>query len=108
MNFETENLIKSLKDKSGRHLWANRTAETGQNSILGIPVFISNFMPNPESKKIAILYGNFEKAYKIVEKAGNYMMRDPYTDRPFIKFYTAKKVGGDVVNGNALKALKVA
>jgi HK97 family phage major capsid protein len=107
MSHETENLIKSLKDASGRHLWLSRSGEIEQNSILGIPVFVSNFMPKPESGKVAIFYGNFEKGYKIIEKFGNYMMRDPYTERPFIKFYTSKKVGGDLVDGNAIKSLKI-
>ena len=107
MNKETESLIKLLKDASGRHIWQSKLLENEHNTIFGVPVFINNFMPEPKKGNIACFYGNFEKGYKIIEKQGSYMMRDPYTERPFIKFYTAKKVGGDVVNGNAIKALKL-
>ncbi len=102
MTKDMEMQIKSLKDENGRHILQNRLLEGEKNTIFGIPVFINNFMPSS-----SILLGNFEKGYIICEKAGNYMMRDPYTQRPFIKFYTAKKVGGDVTDGNAFKILDV-
>lgn len=107
MNKETEMEMKKLKDASGRHLWQNRNNENENNTILGIPVFINNFMPSVASKERSILFGNFSKGYKIVEKVGNYVMRDPFTERPFIKFYTSKKIGGDVVDGNAIKAFRL-
>lgn len=100
INKEVESKIKELKDENERHIWRGKILETENNTIFGIPVFVSNFMP---SNKIVL--GNFEKGYTIVEKSGNYVMRDPYTQRPFIKFYTAKKIGGDVVDENAFKVL---
>lgn len=108
MNRETEAEIKKLKDSTGRHLWQNRTGDMSYNTILGIPIFTTNFMPNLTSKERSIIFGNFTKGYKIVEKMGNYIMRDPFTERPFIKFYTSKKIGGDVIDGKALKAFRLA
>jgi HK97 family phage major capsid protein len=99
---DVESKIKSLKEENGRHIWQARLLEAERNTIFGIPVFVSNFMPSNQ-----ILFGNFEKGYTIVEKFGNYMMRDPYTKRPFIKFYTSKKIGGDVIDGNAFKILNI-
>lgn len=100
INSEVESKIKNLLDENGRHIWQGKMLETENNTIFGIPVFVSNFMPSNK-----VLLGNFEKGYTIVEKFGNYVMRDPYTKRPFIKFYTSKKIGGDVVDENAFKVL---
>ena len=102
INKEVESKIKSLVDANGRHIWQGKILESENNTIFGIPVFVSNFMPSSK-----VLLGNFEKGYTIVEKFGNYVMRDPYTQRPFIKFYTAKKIGGDVVDGKAFKILSI-
>jgi HK97 family phage major capsid protein len=102
MNKEVEMKVKALKDVNGRNIWQPKIMQGEFNTIFGLPIYISNFMPSNQ-----ILFGNFEKGYTIVEKVGNYMMRDPYTQRPFIKFYTSKKIGGDVVDGNAFKILKI-
>lgn len=107
MSKETENLIKSLKDSREQYIWLHRTSEEACNTILGIPVFTSNFMPKPVAGNVAIIYGNFRKGYQIVDKSGYSMMRDPYTAKPFVKFYTAKRTGGDVVDGRSLKFLKI-
>ena len=102
INKEVEAKIKSFVDANGRHIWQGKMLESENNTIFGIPVFVSNFMPSSK-----VILGNFEKGYTIVEKFGNYVMRDPYTQRPFIKFYTAKKIGGDVIAGNAFKILSI-
>lgn len=107
MNKETESLIKNLKDNTGRYIWGNRTAEVGYNNILGFPILLSPFMPKPEQGKLAIIFGNFKKGYQIIEKSGYNIIRDPFTEKPFVKFYTTKKIGGDVIDGRALKVLKV-
>ena len=50
-------------------------------------------------------YGDFKKAYQIVDRTGVKVLRDPYTNKPFIRFYTTKRVGGAVVNYEAIKLL---
>jgi HK97 family phage major capsid protein len=107
MNKSTESLIKPLKDKSGRYIWNSRLCEKEQNTILGVPVYTSQFMPLAEPGNAAIIFGNFRKGYQIIEKTGYNMIRDPYTEKPFVKFYTSKKVGGDVTDGRALKILQM-
>ncbi len=102
MTKKTEMQIKALKDNNDRHIWQGKILEGENNTIFGIPVFNSNFMPDDK-----IILGNFDKGYKIVEKFGNYVMRDPYTQRPFIKFYTSKKIGGDVVDADAFHILVI-
>ncbi len=60
-------------------------------------------MPPIKEGNMAIAIGDFKSAYKIIDRGGISIMRDPYTDKPFVKFYAVKRVGGDVVNHSAIK-----
>lgn len=60
------------------------------------------------SNSLSLAFGDFGEAYTIVDRAGIRMLRDPYTDKPNVKFYTTKRVGGDVVNFDAVKLMKFA
>ncbi len=61
-------------------------------------------MPPIDKKGNAIVIGNFKAGYKIVDRSGINIIRDPYTEKPFVKFYAVKRVGGDVVNQEAIKS----
>ncbi len=65
-------------------------------------------MPTAEKDALSIAIADFKAAYKIVDRIGIRVMRDPYTFKPFIKFYTTKRVGGDIINFEAIKLLKLA
>ncbi|HCZ48506.1 MAG TPA: phage major capsid protein, partial [Gammaproteobacteria bacterium] len=54
----------------------------------------------------SIAFGNFRVGYTIVDRQGIRVLRDPYTSKPFVKFYTTKRVGGDVTNFDAIKLVK--
>ncbi len=60
------------------------------------------------SDSLSVAIGDFSRAYTIVDRIGIRTLRDPFTDKPFVKFYTTKRVGGDVVNSDAIKFLKLA
>lgn len=104
MHKNTESEIRFIKDTNDKYIW--RAAEkAGENAtILGIPVHTTNYMPHGSGEK-SIIYGNFKQGYHIVERVGVNLLRDPFTEKPFIKFYTLRRVGGDVTDGRALKAL---
>jgi len=106
MNRSTLASIQGLKDENGRFIWQQSLSEPLKQTIFGIPVFCSAHMPNVGENKLAIVIGDFKAAYKIVDRAGIGIMRDPYTDKPFIKFYAVKRVGGDVIVPSALKFAK--
>ena len=106
MNRSTLASIQGLKDENGRFIWQQSLSEPLKQTIFGIPVFCSAHMPNVGENKLAIVIGDFKAAYKIVDRAGIGIMRDPYTDKPFIKFYAVKRVGGDVIAPSALKFAK--
>ena len=79
-----------------------------QRSILGAPLFFATDVPTVAANALAAVYGDFKRAYQIVDRTGIRVLRDPFTDKPFVKFYTTKRVGGSTVNFEAAKILKVA
>lgn len=98
--------IRKLKDaESGRYLWEPPLSGSLTSTLLGYPVVISDDMPplikGTTSK--AIVFGNFKEGYQIVDRTGIRVLRDPYSAKPYVEFYTTRRVGGDVVNFEALK-----
>lgn len=106
MNRKTLSLVQGLKDEEGRFIWNQSLANPLKQTIFGIPVVISSYMPDLGADKLTIAIGDFKSAYKIVDRSGINIMRDPFTEKPFIKFYAVKRVGGDVVNPSAIKLAK--
>lgn len=98
--------LMKIKDKAnGRYLW-NASLDTNRpNMLFGVPVFEDRNMPQIADNKIALVLADFKKAYKIVDRNNIQILRDPYTDKPFVKFYATKRVGGDVVSKSAIKYL---
>ncbi|AZL15555.1 phage major capsid protein [Rickettsiales endosymbiont of Stachyamoeba lipophora] len=108
INRQTSSLIRSLKNEhTGEYLWAPESNSNGQATILGIPVHHSDHMPISLNNEIALALGNFKEAYQIVDRQNIKLMRDPFTEKPFVKFYATKRVGGDIKNFNAIKLLKL-
>jgi HK97 family phage major capsid protein len=106
MNRKTLSSIQGLKDKEGRFIWTQSLADPLKQTIFGILVYVSSHMPDVAKDKLSIALGDFKSAYKIVDRAEINLMRDPYTEKPFVKFYAVKRVGGDVVNPSAIKLAK--
>lgn len=105
MNRSTLSLIQGFKDATGRFIWQASMSDSFKQSIFGIPVVCcANFPPLAASKEPVIVLGDIKSAYKIVDRSGINIMRDPYTDKPFVKFYAVKRVGGDLMNPKALRA----
>jgi len=106
MNRKTLSSIQNLKDENDRFIWSQSLSDPLQQTIFGIPVFISSHMPDVAGDSLSIALGDFKSAYKIVDRTGINLMRDPYTEKPFVKFYAVKRVGGDVINPAAIKIAK--
>ena len=62
-------------------------------------------MPALAASSKSILFGDFARTYLIIDRVGTRILRDPFTNKPFVMFYTTKRVGGGVVNPEAMKAL---
>ena len=64
-------------------------------------------MPTIASASESFAYGDFRRGYTIVDRIGTRVLRDAFTDKPFIKFYTTKRVGGDVTNFESIIIMKL-
>lgn len=100
--------IRKLKDAAGHYLWQPALAGDAADTLLGYPVILCDDMPplNGQDATTGIVFGNFRQAYQIVDRQQLYTLRDPYSAKPYVEFYTTKRVGGDVINFEALKMVK--
>lgn len=102
MNRSTLGGVRLLKDNDGRMLWQPSLAAGMPSTLLGYPVASFEDMPDyTTTDALAIAFADFAEMYQIVERIGIRTLRDPYTAKPYIKFYSTKRVGGDVVNFEA-------
>ena len=99
--------IRKLKGENRQYLWQPSMIEGTPPTLLGSPVMIADDMPGLDAKKptTAIAFGNFREAYQIVDRAGLHILRDPFSAKPYVEFYATKRVGGDVINFEALKLI---
>ncbi len=97
--------IRTMKDSEGNYLW-RPGLEAGQPSlILGYGITENEDMPEVAADANAIAFGDFRRAYTIVDRIGTRVLRDPYTNKPNVGFYTTKRVGGMLVDSQAVKLL---
>lgn len=106
MNRQSLGKIRKLKDGQGNYLW-QPSFQIGQPQTLnGAPVVDLPGMPVMAANAISMLFGDMRQTYLIVDRIGISVLRDPFTNKPFIHFYTTKRVGGGVVNPDAMKAVQ--
>jgi HK97 family phage major capsid protein len=108
MNRKTQSAIRKFKDDNGHYLWAP-PASIGQSAtLMGFPVVEAEDMPDIAASSCAIAFGDFKRGYLVVDRAGMRVLRDPYSAKPYVLFYTTKRVGGGVQDYAAIKLLKFA
>lgn len=108
MNRATAAVVRKLKDGNGDYLWARGLAAGQPDTLLGHPVVLDEEMPNIGANEFPIAFGDFGSGYTIVDRHGSRIMPDPYTSKPYVKFYAYRRVGGGVNNTEAFKLLKCA
>jgi len=108
MGRATLETISKLKDGGGDYLWSPGLKEGEPQMLLGHPVDRMEDMPSVAANALPIAFGDWQQAYTIVDRAGVRILRDPYSAKPFVLFYTTKRVGGDVTNFEALVLQKIA
>ncbi|MAY60919.1 MAG: phage major capsid protein [Rhizobiales bacterium] len=108
MNRSTQAEIRKFKDADGAYLWMPPAAAGGEASLMGFPVTEAEAMPDIDSDALAIAFGDFRRGYLVVDRVGVRVLRDPYSVKPYVLFYTTKRVGGGVQNFEAIKLLKFA
>ncbi len=108
MNSATAARIRKFKTADGAFLWQTGLVAGQPDTLLGYPVVEAEDMPDVAADALAIAFGNFRAGYLIAERAETQILRDPFTNKPFVHFYATKRVGGQVMNSEAIKLLKFA
>ncbi len=108
MNRKTEAAIRKFKDAQHNYIWQPGSAAGQPATLFGYPVTEAEDMPDIASNAYAIAFGDFKRGYLIVDRVGVRVLRDPYSAKPYVLFYTTKRVGGGVQNYEAIKLMKFA
>lgn len=106
MNASTLARIRKFKTSDGAFVWAPSLAAGQPATLLGYPVIEAEDMPDIAANALSIAFGNFKAGYLIAERAETVILRDPYSNKPFVNFYATKRVGGCVTNSEAIKLMK--
>lgn len=106
MNRKTQAVIRKFKDTDGNYLWQPAATASGKASLMSFPITEAETMPDIAADSYSAAFGDFRQGYLIVDRVGVRILRDPYSSKPYVLFYTVKRVGGGVQNFEALKLLK--
>lgn len=104
---QSQSAMRKLKDGQGNFLWQPSYALGQPATLAGEQVVEIADMAAPAADAIAALYGDMDATYLIVDRVGIRVMRDPFTNKPFVHFYTTKRVGGGVHNPEPMRALQI-
>jgi HK97 family phage major capsid protein len=107
MNRKTLAAVRKLKDGDDNYLFSPGSAGEAA-TVLGYPVTELEDMPDIATNSYSIAFGDFRRGYLIVDRQGSRVLRDPYSQKPYVLFYTTKRVGGGVQHYDAIKLLKFA
>ncbi|WP_441229253.1 phage major capsid protein [Tardiphaga sp. 215_C5_N2_1] len=108
MNRKTQSSVRKFKDSTGVYLWQPPAVAGGKSSLIGFPLLEAEDMPDVAAGSLSIAFGDFRRGYLIVDRQGVRVLRDPYSAKPYVLFYTTKRVGGGVQDFDAIKLLKFA
>ncbi|TNE46123.1 MAG: phage major capsid protein [Sphingomonadales bacterium] len=108
MNSATLARIRKFKTADGAFLWQPSMSAGQPATLLGYPVIEAEDMPDIAADSLSIAFGNFRHGYVIAERNETSILRDPYSNKPFVHFYAVKRLGGAVMNSEAIKLMKFA
>ncbi len=108
VNSMTLATMRKWKDGDGNYIWQPAMQNGQPGSIFGYGYVTNEDMPSAGAGAIPVVFGNFQQAYVIFDRVGIRSLRDPYTNKPFVAFYTTKRVGSMIANTQAVKFLKCA
>jgi len=108
MNRKVQGTLRKLKDADGNYLWQPAATAEGKARLLGFDLVEAEDMPNMAANAFSIAFGDFRRGYLIVDRQGVSVLRDPFSNKPYVLFYTTKRVGGGIADYDAIKLLKFA
>jgi HK97 family phage major capsid protein len=106
MNRATQAAIRKIKDADGNYIWQPGERADLAPTLMNYPIAESEDMPDIGENSFAVAFGDFNRGYLVVDRAGIRVLRDPYSAKPYVLFYTTKRVGGGVQDFDAIKLLK--
>lgn len=107
MNDATLGAIRKFKDGQGIYLWAPSGLQDGAiGQLLGYSVITDDFADDLGANKYPVWFGDFSRAYYVIDRKGISILRDPFSAVPYVKFVARRRVGGGIANFEAVKALK--
>lgn len=98
--------IRKIKDGQGNYAWQPSLSALSGGTILGFNVVEAEDMPVMAADSLSLAFGDFRETYQIVDRVGIRVLRDALTNKPYVGFYTTKRVGGDAINFEAVKFMK--
>ncbi|MEC3949788.1 phage major capsid protein [Sphingobium sp. HWE2-09] len=106
MNSATLAAVRKMKTSDGAFIWQPGLAGGQPATLLGYPVVEAEDMPDIAANSLSIAFGNFQAGYVIAERSETSILRDPFSNKPFVHFYAVKRIGGTVANSEAIKLMK--
>ena len=106
MNRATQSTIRRFRDADGNYIWQPAERADLAPTLMGYPIAETEDMPNIATDSYSLAFGDFLRGYLVVDRAGIRVLRDPYSAKPYVLFYTTKRVGGGVQDFDAIKLLK--
>ena len=106
MNSATLATIRKFKTADGAFIWQPGLAAGQPDMLLGYPVIEAEDMPDISPGSLSIAFGNFKAGYLIAERGETAILRDPFTNKPYVHFYATRRIGGAVSNSEAIKLMK--
>lgn len=107
LNRNTHLVVRKLKDGQGNYLWQPSLVAGQPATLAGYGLAEIPDMPDVATNALSIAFGDFKRAYKILDRMGVRVLRDPFTNKPYISFYTTKRVGGGLENPECMKFMKI-
>ncbi len=108
MNRATLGAVRKMKDADGSYIWQPSGDAAQPSRLIGYPVVEAEDMPSIAADSLSIAFGDFASGYLIIDRVGIRVLRDPYSSKPYVLFYTTKRVGGGIRDFDAIKLLKFA
>lgn len=112
MNRLTTSLVRKYKDLDGLYLWQPPVQAGQPATLFGVPINTLYGMDEPvagafSAGEVPVMYGNMAETYRIFDRIGVSVLRDPYTEKPYVLFYTRKRVGGGLWNPEYMRYLTI-
>ncbi|WP_411816199.1 phage major capsid protein [Hyphococcus sp. DH-69] len=108
MNRSVVGALRKFKDADGNYLWQPNSEPGEPARLMGYAVTEAEDMDDIASDSHSIAFGDFRRGYLIVDRVGVRVLRDPFSAKPYVLFYTTKRVGGGIQDFDAIKFLKFA